>query len=88
MSRQLFTLNPSQPQSWTCDTWLDWVWVVILLLAALLLYTLNLGGVALRDWDEGIVAQVAREIAQPGGHWLYPTLHGAPYFNKPPWYMA
>lgn len=65
----------------------DWVWIVVLLLAAALLFTINLGGVALRDWDEGTVAQVARDIWRaPSGsmHWLYPTLEGEPYHNKPP----
>ncbi|MBD2104523.1 glycosyltransferase family 39 protein [Leptolyngbya sp. FACHB-261] len=65
-----------------------------LLLAALLLYTLVLGEVPLRDWDEGTHAQVAREIWQAPPHsltWLYPTLSGEPYLNKPPlmhWLMA
>ena len=41
----------------------------------------------LRDWDEGIVAQVAREIGRSpleSLRWLYPTLFGEPYLNKPP----
>lgn len=58
--------------------------------AAVLLLTLNLGGVPLRDWDEGTVAQVAREIwrshlsSEGSLTWLFPTLWGEPYFNKPP----
>lgn len=64
-------------------------WVVLGLVGvALLLYGLNLGGVPLRDWDEGLVAQVAREMGQGGGldgpTWLHPTLQGEPYLNKPP----
>jgi 4-amino-4-deoxy-L-arabinose transferase-like glycosyltransferase len=46
-----------------------------------------LGNLPLRDWDEGLVAQVAREIfqASPDSQtWIYPTLWGQPYFNKPP----
>ncbi len=59
-----------------------------------MLFSINLGGVALRDWDEGTVAQVAREISQsePGSWtWLYPTIAGGSYFNKPPlvhWLIA
>lgn len=68
----------------TQDTWLEQLWVLGLLLAALLLYSMNLGEVPLRDWDEGIVAQVARSIWQQDLDWLYPTLAGDPYFNKPP----
>ncbi|MGC9503855.1 ArnT family glycosyltransferase [Baaleninema sp.] len=62
----------------------DRAWGVALLLAALLLFGIHLGDVPLRDWDEGTVAQVAREIWRYPQSWLYPTLHGAPYTNKPP----
>jgi len=64
----------------------DRYWTIGLFLAALLIYTIDLGGVALRDWDEATVAQVAREIFQ-SGHlegWLFPRLWGDPYWNKPP----
>lgn len=60
----------------------------LLLLAAIFLYTFNLGDLPLRDWDEGIVATVAREIyrATPSELvWLYPqNIDGNPYWNKPP----
>lgn len=63
-----------------------WLW--ILFLTAIFLYTFNLGELPLRDWDEGIVATVAREIyrAKPGDYtWLYPqNIDGSPYWNKPP----
>ena len=58
-----------------------------LLIAALTLWLIFLGNSPLRDWDEGIIAQVARDILQaPEGslRWLYPTLAGEPYHNKPP----
>ncbi|BAT52090.1 hypothetical protein NOS3756_10210 [Nostoc sp. NIES-3756] len=61
--------------------------VLILLVLSLILWLIFLGNSPLRDWDEGVVAQVAREIwnAPPGTtHWLYPTLGGVPYQNKPP----
>ena len=73
---------------------IDWMWSVGLLLAALLLFGTNLGSLPLRDWDEGTVAQVARNIwraADGSLTWLYPTLDGEPYLNKPPlvhWLMA
>lgn len=76
------------------ERWLDHFWIGGLLLAALLLFSLNLGGVPLRDWDEGTVAQVARDLARaPFGSatWLYPTIAGSPYLNKPPlvhWLIA
>ena len=63
-----------------------WLW--IFLIAAIFLYTFNLGELPLRDWDEGIVATVAREIyrAELGDYiWLYPrNMDGLPYWNKPP----
>lgn len=78
--------------------WADRLWVLGLTLAALVLFGVGLGDVPLRDWDEGIVAQVAREIwrSQTGESpqawvWLYPTINGAPYLNKPTlihWLMA
>jgi 4-amino-4-deoxy-L-arabinose transferase-like glycosyltransferase len=60
-------------------------------LAAVLLYTIHLGDLPLRDWDEGTVAQVARDIwrshftgnPSPALTWLYPTIGGVPYQNKP-----
>ncbi|MDJ0554844.1 MAG: glycosyltransferase family 39 protein [Microcoleaceae cyanobacterium MO_207.B10] len=55
-----------------------------LLLAGLLIYSINIGTLPLRDWDEGIVAQVAREINRENWNWLYPTINDTPYLNKPP----
>jgi 4-amino-4-deoxy-L-arabinose transferase-like glycosyltransferase len=72
----------------------DWLWSLGLLTAAIALLSVNLGGLPLRDWDEGLVAQVAREIWQAPFHsltWLHPTLWGEPYENKPPllhWLIA
>lgn len=63
---------------------LEWFCALTLLISALTLFLTNLGLVALRDWDEGIVAQVAREIWENPQSWLHPTLHGQPYLNKPP----
>ncbi|MBE9106683.1 glycosyltransferase family 39 protein, partial [Nostoc cf. edaphicum LEGE 07299] len=62
-------------------------WLFSLLVISLFLWLIFLGNSPLRDWDEGTVAQVAREIWRaPLGsmHWLYPTLGGQPYHNKPP----
>ncbi|MEA5621928.1 glycosyltransferase family 39 protein [Nostoc sp. UHCC 0251] len=58
-----------------------------LLVISLVLWLIFLGNSPLRDWDEGTVAQVAREIWRaPLGsmRWLFPTLGGEPYHNKPP----
>lgn len=72
------------------DNWSDRRLICGLTVLALFLFCVNLGGVPLRDWDEGTRALVAREIFR-SGNWLHPTLAGQPYFNKPPlmdWLMA
>jgi len=87
MQEGSFIWGHLEKQHRTVGRWVDWVWLVVLLLAAVLLFSVNLGGLPLRDWDEGTVAQVAREIWQAPAHsmrWLYPTLGGEPYHNKPP----
>ncbi|QLE54279.1 glycosyltransferase family 39 protein [Nostoc sp. TCL26-01] len=71
----------------TVDRWIDRLWLIVLLIAAVLLFSVNLGGLPLRDWDEGTVAQIAREISRnslDSLHWLYPTFSGQPYYDKPP----
>ena len=76
------------------DQWIDGLWIILLLIATVLLFTIDLGILPLRDWDEGTVAQVAREIWRApidSMTWLYPTLGGEPYLNKPPlmhWLIA
>ena len=76
----------------TTEQWIDQAWIVGVGLAAIALFTAGLGDVALRDWDEGIVAGVAKAIwrsqTRPDATldpltWLYPTLNGEPYYNKP-----
>ena len=62
-------------------------WLITLLIGSLTLWLIFLGNSPLRDWDEGTVAQVAREIWRtPVGSmgWLYPVLADQPYHNKPP----
>ncbi|PSB20181.1 glycosyltransferase family 39 protein [Phormidesmis priestleyi ULC007] len=77
------------------EAWVDRGWLLGLFVAAVVLLGINLGDLPLRDWDEGIVAQVAREMWRspfPSSTWLYPKeLTGTPYFNKPPlmhWLVA
>jgi hypothetical protein len=70
-----------------CCNWLVWI-------AALLLLLLPGLDLPLRDWDEGIVAQVALERSEAlRQFWqspreltalLLPTYWGEPYLNKPP----
>lgn len=94
MRHQIFIWDRYQKWTRQRDRWIDWLWIVGLLLAAMLLFGINLGGLPLRDWDEGTVAQVAREIWRtPAGdwRWLYPTPENSPYVNKPPlmhWLIA
>ncbi|WP_216087057.1 ArnT family glycosyltransferase [Stanieria cyanosphaera] len=93
--------KPSRLPNLSRCSWLNlshnWEWLGLsgICIAALILFGLNLGETPLRDWDEGIVASVAREIwrsYENGNHWLYPTINGGqPYWNKPPlvhWLIA
>ena len=73
----------------------DNLYLIGFLVAAMVLYTAGLGNLPLRDWDEGIVAGVARNIWRSPAEnltWLYPTInYGEPYWNKPPlihWLIA
>jgi 4-amino-4-deoxy-L-arabinose transferase-like glycosyltransferase len=71
----------------TREAGVDVLWGLGWLLSAIVLFGVDLGTLPLRDWDEGTVAQVAREIwrAPPGSlTWLHPLLGGVPYLNKPP----
>lgn len=94
MVRKQFVWGNAHPFFGRTERSLDRAWFFGLLIAALVLYLTDLGGLPLRDWDEGIVAQVAREIWRaPAGTqtWLHPTLAGEPYLNKPPlmhWLVA
>ncbi len=61
-----------------------------LLLGAIILYTISVGNLAIRDWDEGYYTIVARDMYRTG-NWLYPTYLGDPFFLKPPlmhWLVA
>ncbi|MFW6263966.1 MAG: phospholipid carrier-dependent glycosyltransferase, partial [Cyanobacteriota bacterium] len=79
MKRQSFAGDRSGNSIPSRDSWIEWLWILGLFAVALLLFTTALGTVALRDWDEGTVAQVAKEIwqAPPGSfRWLFPTQWG------------
>ena len=84
MYREIFRFDDSGDMSRQTEHWIEQLWLLGLLLAAILLYQIGLGDVPLRDWDEGIVATVAREIHRDNFNWLYPTLNSDPYVNKPP----
>lgn len=88
MNRQTFTWwGRSENQLRQEQQWTDLLYLIGLFVAAVVLFSFNLGSLPLRDWDEGTVAQVAKEIWQAptqSGRWLFPTLWGEPYLNKPP----
>ena len=69
------------------EIWLECFYFTSLFLAALILFLVNLGDLPLLDWDEGVVAQVAKEIYQEAdaiSSWIFPTLWDEPYLSQPP----
>jgi 4-amino-4-deoxy-L-arabinose transferase-like glycosyltransferase len=84
----LIGIPKSQPSTYPQKPsgWID----VILLLAAFLLLTFDIGRYGLFEPHEGHFAGIAREMVLRGD-WVTPTLNGAPYLNKPPllyWLIA
>ena len=58
-----------------------------LFLAALILFLVNLGNLPLLDLNEGITAQIAKEIymgSEEISSWIFPSLWGDPYLAQPP----
>lgn len=87
MERQTFTWGYAQNRIRKTERWVERVWLSGLLLAALLLFGINLGSLPLQDWGEGTVALVAREIGNvpmEAWQWLYPKIAGKPYLEEPP----
>ena len=63
------------------------VWLVLsVVLLPLVLLFLDLGTPSLWDPDEGLPAEVAREM-RISGEWLAPRLDSVPYLHKPPAYF-
>ncbi|MEG3894996.1 MULTISPECIES: glycosyltransferase family 39 protein [unclassified Microcoleus] len=88
---EIFPFPGRKPKTRLNDSFTDKLWMLAFLFAAVLIFRLNLGGAALRDWDEGIAAEVSREIWRGNLNWLYPTIGSMPYLNKPPlvhWLMG
>ena len=71
------------------SSYLQLLFLLVVIVAAIVLFY-RLGDPALKNWDEGIYAEIGKEILQTGD-WL--TLHwnNANWFEKPPltfWIMA
>ena len=58
-------------------------WLIILLIAALFLWLINLGDLPLRDWDEGYYGTVAKDMYH-SGNWIFPSYLGDDFLLKPP----
>jgi 4-amino-4-deoxy-L-arabinose transferase-like glycosyltransferase len=75
------------------DRRIDWLWMLFWAIAALLLYTWQLGDLPLSDGDEGRFAVVAREIWRSRATpqiWLFPQFDGWPDRHPPlmPWLIS
>ncbi len=68
------------------EVWLECFYFSGLLIAALVLFLVNLANLPLLDPNEGTLAQVAKEIYQSTAtfNWIFPTLWGEPYLAHPP----
>jgi 4-amino-4-deoxy-L-arabinose transferase-like glycosyltransferase len=66
--------------------WADAVLIVALLTAASAAILFRLGASTLEGWDEGIYAEVSREMLRTGD-WLIPHYASQPLFEKPPLMM-
>ncbi len=62
---------------------IDIKWFFFLFTCAIFLWLINLGNLALRDWDEGYYGTVAKDMFRTG-NWLYLTYMDEPFFFKPP----
>ena len=60
MQKESFIWDRVEKQYRRMDKRIDRTWIVILLIAAVIIFTLDLGNLPLRDWDEGTVAQIGR----------------------------
>ena len=68
------------------EIWLEYFYLAVLFVAALILFSVNLAGLPLLDPSEGILAQVAKQIYQSSEplRGIFPTLWNEPYLATPP----
>ncbi|AFY77951.1 PMT family glycosyltransferase, 4-amino-4-deoxy-L-arabinose transferase [Pleurocapsa sp. PCC 7327] len=86
MNRQTFAWNRSRNKLRQEIRWIEFLSKAGLFLAALVLFSINLGNLPLQA-DEQTVSQVAKEIASApfdSLRWLFPTLQEQPYLERPP----
>jgi 4-amino-4-deoxy-L-arabinose transferase-like glycosyltransferase len=87
MNRQKFPWGYSSYKLRQREDFKEFLCLLGLLSGALIIYLVGLGNLPLRDWDEGTIAQVAKEISQTPLEqlrWLFPSFWSDPYLNKPP----
>ncbi|NET56241.1 MAG: glycosyltransferase family 39 protein [Symploca sp. SIO2E6] len=93
MNHQTFTWDRSGNKIRQTERWLEGLWILVLLLAALLLLLINLDSLSLQDGKEKMVPQIAEAISRTSvdsWQWLYPTINGQPNIEPPlrPWLIA
>ncbi|MFP4122515.1 ArnT family glycosyltransferase [Coleofasciculus sp.] len=94
MNRQTFISGRSESRIRKTQRWIERMWVFGLLLAALLLFCMNLDSPPLLDGGEQTINQVAGELTTTplaSWQWFYPTLGDKSYVEDPPllyWLIA
>ncbi|MEQ9550727.1 MAG: glycosyltransferase family 39 protein [Coleofasciculus sp. G3-WIS-01] len=94
MNRQTFIWGHSGSRIRSTQRWVERMWVFSLLLAALLLFCINLDSPPLLNGGEQTVNQVARELSSTpwaSWQWFYPTFGDQSYVEEPPllyWLIA
>ena len=69
------------------DRWWEYLCFLVLMIAAFLLYAINLGGLPISNFNEGATAELANKILQAPPHswrWIFPSVLGKSDFLQPP----
>lgn len=81
MNHQIFAWGSSRNKLRQEENWIDFLCLMGLLLAALVIFGVNLASVPLTPGIETTIAHLAQEVGQKFPHessWLFPSLSASP----------